>query len=812
MPFHSLDVFRFVSQRPVQRATSEELSKRVIPYDLTGSDEYALAPSKTKRMTYEEAFKWAKDCNESPEFVSDLKELTTPIATLDEWLLTQSNRIKPDTLTKQIKDVTRQKPEDLIQGEVYRADRRRVAVSLKALTLAPENRERLRDQLLRGMHIFGLIERLALQPGTIQTEQDVYDLLVNGVFLLSPDFPTPSDALARPPAITDLKVVRQQLLRYEMGEIAHIENVLKGESKEREHKRTNIREETTVIESEHEELLEKDLQSTQRYEMQQEASLVTNEDTHFEAGVTVSASYGPTVSVTANAGYETNYAQEESNRLASKYARDITERTASRIRDKIRQQRTIRTVTQTEETNKHSVNNEKGDRHVVGIYRWVDKVYKTQVYNYGKRLLLEFIVPEPAAFYKHLISQQSAKGVTLQEPAPPTVTEGSATRPLRPDDITPDNYLNWVATYHVSDVATPPPSSRWLSLAWDEPAKPETGLNPSVPGRKLYKSNRDIEIPEGYYAAKITGAIHASDWLHNIFITAGNMFVPLTEERRGGEEQAMSGYYAFNKDFANQETGKLPIILTLEHTWGYTISIMIKCDLLPEGFRKWQLATYEKITSAYNQLKSEYDEQVAMAATRQGISIQGNNPLENRSLERNELKKNLIAMLEQKHFNQPPIEQDAIQINPPEMYPEVNFNVASRERNYIQWFEQAFEWQQMTYVFYPYYWNKKQNWMKELPISDTDPIFAAFLKAGAARVAVPVRPGFEKAMSLYLATGIIWNGSQVPQVEDPLYVSIIQEIQEQQEAPSGGVAEGEPWEVRIPTTLTILQDTGTLPT
>ena len=34
----------------------------------------------------------------------------------------------------------------------------------------------------------------------------------------------------------DLKVVKQKLIRYQTGEIAHIENVLKGESKERKHR------------------------------------------------------------------------------------------------------------------------------------------------------------------------------------------------------------------------------------------------------------------------------------------------------------------------------------------------------------------------------------------------------------------------------------------------------------------------------------------------------------------------------------------------------------------------------------------------
>ena len=65
-------------------------------------------------------------------------------------------------------------------------------------------------------------------------------------------------------------------------------------------------------------------------------------------------------------------------------------------------------------------------------------------------------------------------------------------------------------------------------------------------------------------------------------------------------------------------------------------------------------------------------------------------------------------------------------------------------------------------------------------------------------------------MTLYLATGLIWNGAQVPQVDDPLYVSAIQEIKEQQNGDTHGQAEGDPWEVRLPTTLVYLQESGGL--
>jgi hypothetical protein len=53
-----------------------------------------------------------------------------------------------------------------------------------------------------------------------------------------------------PAGVADLLVVRQQLVRYEGADVAHIENVLRGERKEREHSRRLETEEISIRETE----------------------------------------------------------------------------------------------------------------------------------------------------------------------------------------------------------------------------------------------------------------------------------------------------------------------------------------------------------------------------------------------------------------------------------------------------------------------------------------------------------------------------------------------------------------------------------
>jgi hypothetical protein len=90
----------------------------------------------------------------------------------------------------------------------------------------------------------------------------------------------------------------------------------------------------------------------------------------------------------------------------------------------------------------------------------------------------------------------------------------------------------------------------------------------------------------------------------------------------------------------------------------------------------------------------------------------------------------------------------------------------------------------MVYVFYPYFWGKKSDWVTVAQLTDVDPLFAQFLRAGAARVQVPVRVGFEEAMLTYLSTGELWAGEgSLGNSEngdaDPLHLSIIAELKSQ---------------------------------
>ena len=60
--------------------------------------------------------------------------------------------------------------------------------------------------------------------------------------------------------------------------------------------------------------------------------------------------------------------------------------------------------------------------------------------------------------------------------------------------------------------------------------------------------------------------------------------------------------------------------------------------------------------------------------------------------------------------------------------------------------------------------------------------------------------------------GRIWGGGETPRLDDPLFVSLADELRNQTDDLQGATPEGDPWEVVLPTTLVWLQKDGTLPT
>lgn len=632
----------------------------------------------------------------------------------------------------------------------------------------------------------------------------------------------------------DLEMVRQKLLKYEAGEIAHIENVLKGEFKIKKHRKLHRTEETVFEESERSEEVENELETTDRFELQSETSKTISQDTSVEAGITTTASYGK-VDIEAHGNYASNTATEESRNSATTYAKDVVSRSVQNIKERVLKRRSKTEINEVEIINKHKIVNTNSEAdNIAGIYRWVNKYYEAQVVNYGLRTMLEFMVPEPAAFYRFALSKNPGKEISIKKPDDPGFCQAGRFFPLKPTDLTGSNYMCFVGKYGVSDVQPPPEKMKKISsiLAYKSEHIEKTLLT-------FHEYNQEFTIPDGYIPKVITyhisGENSHSYHTKNVNAHEDNIMVIITiagekvlsyykneigdgtwendiqtiEWEKGiktidWEKAALSPKEIDLKSYIKPDDFKLtseinlidqgsvntiPVSINGHSSLAISVSIhySILCERSESIYQQWQIDTFIAIMNAYNGLKLDYEEALQSQQFETEINIQGQNPLINREVEKTELKKHAISILtgqQYEGFNA--MWQDH---NQGLGYPEIDLEDAAKEGDFVQFFEQALEWRHATYLFYDYFWGRKQHWVDMLHTKDTDPLFEKFLRAGYARVWIPIRPGFDSVIGHYIcAGGEPWTEKDAPLCveegfengyEQPPMVSMIVETIEQ---------------------------------
>ncbi len=615
--------------------------------------------------------------------------------------------------------------------------------------------------------------------------------------------------------------VEQEVCCYVPGEVSHIENIMAREYKERSTRNFTSTEDTIEESSESAIETNTDTSTTVRNEMHQAVTEVLNKNLSLGAGgaIGVEGSTGNgTYSANANFGIAMANAASTSDTEAQIYAEDITRSAAEKVLKKVTAKRTSKIIKEFEEKIRHGYDNRDGDQHVTGIYRWIDIIYTNRLINYGNMEMVEFLIPEPSRFYKETIlgrkEDNSVDGSTTTPPLNPNALVSLRKKGIHgPDDILaysnnstgnhPRHYQS-LASYYGINVENHPPMREVIE---------NIILNGADIDHKNPHSKRgsDYFDPE-YEVTKVVISGHFeynpgnanNDTIFSITVAGKNWEKKIETNNHGTGTKTfvIPDNDKTNLDIDEYISGNVEAVLVSHRAVSYNVNIKLTANITDESLLDWQTEMYELLEAAYQDHQDELvnqeeegnkeeEENLAKLAT-------GNTAL-NRRIEIRELKRSAIEMITRPFGEN--IGADYIRYGECEIpYPKQNKNW-EKYSSKVKFFEQAFEWEIMAYLFYPYFWASRCDWKFLLKAEDSiDLIFESFLQSGMARVVVPVRRGFERAVNYYLETGEIWNGGDlVIDTDDDLYLSIDEELEE----PESFVEEE--WETRVPSSLTLIQ-------
>lgn len=631
--------------------------------------------------------------------------------------------------------------------------------------------------------------------------------------------------------IGDFMKVEQELCCYVEGEVSRIENVMAKEFKQRS-TRNLVRSEITVEESSEREVENlTDTTSTERYEMQTEISETLQEDQsrNFGASASVSGGFGG-FGFSASANYSTTSSSSTSSGFneAQAYAQEVTERAMQRVVEKVSRKRTSRILREFEETNEHGFDNREGDFHVTGIYRWVDKVYENRLHNYGKRLMYEFMVPEPAKNFKHYLAGDE-NGATVNN-------DGTFVAPQLPRDpellfVENNESLDFItrethgvlAGIYGAEIEPLPARLIEIGKAYAE----NVYLNG---GKPLAETNTDtdrlsgaysyeVDIPEGYHCTqhgfRFTYFTHTEfppddreGGAHAHLLIGNNNY---TERQIGAEDVfplRIDGHIQ-----SPQQEVTFPISIRTRSVGAFNLNVTIYCELKSEAIEAWRQQAFMALKAAYRERVQEYNDYIAQQQAQQASedAEESNNylinPLIARAIEKRELKKLAIWLITK--INTAPNGSDIRDIGL-DLYNnyehthggfDPRFSFYEEYAAQIKFLEEAFDWEIMAYTLYPYYWTQRLRWEELIKTtSNSDFIFQSFLQAGMGKMIVPVKAGYEQAVMYYLNTGQILSPDTqiIPELDE--YQGVMGALNMPEDTDVG-----EPWKTRIPTSLTIIQ-------
>jgi hypothetical protein len=592
---------------------------------------------------------------------------------------------------------------------------------------------------------------------------------------------------------SDLLLVRQTTTGYRRAEIAYIENVLIGESRDREHTNRVLTRQEFFERVERETEETRDLQVADKAELSREVSKVVSEDLQAQGSVQVT-SRGPTTIVAA-AGVSYDRSTEEAAKAAESYSRETIERAVKRTLERVTRETRSLFEQETTEVNRHGFQREPtAADHVSGVYQYLERVSHAKIFWYGERELYDLLIPEPAALIWQFAISRNELHIPIEAPdADLFASLALANIASKREDV--------IRAFRVTDMPPALEESRETSMSFSG-----TGGGDSA----KYASGKELQIPDGYVATGATFVVSAEvedeDDIPNGGVTVAGQ-VQLWEMTLSGNKGSARREFTFPNPLPGPA---LSVAVNADNFTSLAGSVTVRLGLTNAAREAWALAAYGRVAERYEQLRREYAQAVIQATANQPaetVSLPDGSRLKLQQVVRAELQRAAIDIM-----RNAPVDFDLIEDYPYAqadgtlgVQPSVGLGALHAAEPEVRFLQQAFEWEHLAWILYPYFWGRRSEWSRTVAVSHPEPDFGAFLNAGAARLQVPVRPGFEDLVKHFMETGEVYEGGGLPKMGDPGYVSFIDEQLTSLGAPGDEVAwpPGAPreWDIVAPTSL-----------
>ena len=255
----------------------------------------------------------------------------------------------------------------------------------------------------------------------------------------------------------------------------------------------------------------------------------------------------------------------------------------------------------------------------------------------------------------------------------------------------------------------------------------------------------EMEIPQGYFAKEaiiiFMQDTDSSDWAATITvgtnqphtITADDITTKVAQKHKATYNVKLTYTSNAELELNGENTGKLPITV-VGSTKFYAINAEVICEPTEAAIEEWQLRLYKKIMDNYALKMQNYEQALKQADSGFGF-VRGSNPATVLQTEQQELKRGCLNWL----FQTNQLEASPVYSNWSVWFwgqndcdsgntftPEMNLEEAKRGGLVAGFAENSFEWELMTYTYFPYFYGAQSRWHKLTQLTDSDLQFQNF--------------------------------------------------------------------------------------
>lgn len=546
----------------------------------------------------------------------------------------------------------------------------------------------------------------------------------------------------------------------ERGELVHSLPLAPGETVNISHK------EWSVTEREFEDLVQDSFEGYSEQGVAEKTDIAMSNDsqsqhaTALNVGASLSASYS-SVTLSTSFGYNATTNDTRSRKDSRNHSMEITKKASGRTKKDHKVTFKVTSVAGSEDQSVRVISNASPTDSMRIDYFQLARKWKIDLLRYGLRMTYDIVIPNPGAGIVAMVRDVQALDALINTPFSFTLPLSAIYyNSLAADPHAISNYDQLAAQFNAT-VAAPPEAQKWVNVH-----KETAEVNDYD---HVHFDSIDFEIDENFY-------IHSFQMEFDYQTNSGesnDYFRMLAGETTSAGIAKLIG-----------KSGHLSLDLTYQYLYNFAINITFLCRPKVQVLLDWRLQAWNQLRQAaedeYSRNLQNYkDQQVELVR-----QIADYDALTLRRMEREEIMKGVLRWILGPQFylvpfdiaslfgadsNDPSV-QDVLD---PNRLSEAEWIDVMERGEFVKYVHNAIEWENVLYFTYPYFWDDTKLWDFKKFLYHPDSTHRTFLRSGAARVVLTIRPGFEPSFTSLMETGA-FNALPGPHP----YVTIAQEIQD----------------------------------